>query len=78
VTGNGTVGFRPEAARLGESGVRAVVRGCRFLGSKAELEVGADEGSTSLKLWAPAPIAPGTEIHFQVAPDDLMRFPAAG
>jgi ABC-type Fe3+/spermidine/putrescine transport system ATPase subunit len=75
---NGTVGFRPESARLSASGSRAVVRGCRFLGSKTEIEVTTENGESPLKLWSTAPVAPGNAIHFHVSPGDLIRFPAGG
>jgi iron(III) transport system ATP-binding protein len=73
---DGTVGFRPEAARLGESGIRAVVRASRFLGSKTELEVTGEDGALPIKLWSSTPISPGTVIHFQIELGDLIRFPA--
>lgn len=76
VNDHGMVGFRPEAVRLGESGARGVVRGCRFLGSKTELEVGDENGAAPLKLWITEPVALDTVIHFQVAPEDLIRFSA--
>jgi ABC-type Fe3+/spermidine/putrescine transport system ATPase subunit len=78
IVDTGTVGFRPETARLGGAGARGTVRGCRFLGSKTELEVTTEnsENTPPLKLWTVEPVEPGTVIHFQVEPVDLIRFPS--
>jgi ABC-type Fe3+/spermidine/putrescine transport system ATPase subunit len=71
---DGTVGFRPESARLAESGARAVVRSSRFLGSKTELKVTGDvDGAPPLTLWTTRSVASGTVIYFQVEPSNLVR-----
>jgi iron(III) transport system ATP-binding protein len=75
ISGSELAAFRPESARLGSEGTRAVVQGCRFLGSKAELDVLMD-GATSLKIWTSSPVEPGTAIRFAVPASEIIRLPA--
>jgi ABC-type Fe3+/spermidine/putrescine transport system ATPase subunit len=74
VAGDGLAGFRPEAARMDGTGVTAVVRASRFLGSKAELLVEM-AGGEPLKIWTGTPRPVGDEIRFSVAEADLIRLP---
>ncbi len=75
LSGNGLAGFRPESARMGESGASVVVRHARFLGSRAELLVELP-GAEPLKIWSPASRPVGSELRFSVAPQDWIRLPA--
>jgi len=59
------IGFRPEAARLTDDGVPAVVKRVTYLGSKTELLVEAAAGE-SLKLWTRESVSPGETLHFTV------------
>jgi iron(III) transport system ATP-binding protein len=72
--GGDLAGFRPEAARVGESGAPGTVRRSRFLGSKAELTVEM-AGAEPLKIWTASPRAAGETIRFSVGEDDLIRLP---
>ena len=74
LSGNGEVGFRPEAARLESQGARGFVRSCRFLGSKTELEISATEGGDPLKVWTQAPVATGQSVFVQIPAASLIRF----
>jgi positive regulator of sigma E activity len=71
------IGFRPEAARLGAAGAAGIVRSSRFLGSKAELELGR-EGAELLKIWTRSPVEPGREVWLSVAEEDWIRLPGDG
>jgi iron(III) transport system ATP-binding protein len=75
--GDGVIGFRPEAARLGAEGAAGVVQSSRFLGSKAELGIGR-EGAELLRVWTPTPVEVGREIRFSVAEEDWITFPTRG
>jgi ABC-type Fe3+/spermidine/putrescine transport system ATPase subunit len=68
---DGMIGFRPEAVRPGGTAA-GVVLSSRFLGSKAELEIGR-EGAQTLKVWMPAPVESGSEFRFSVAEEDWIR-----
>jgi ABC-type Fe3+/spermidine/putrescine transport system ATPase subunit len=67
------IGFRPESARLDGDGLAATVQHATYLGSKTELLVTAPTGET-LKLWSPAPAAPGATVHFTVPSEKLIAF----
>jgi len=67
------IAFRPEAARLTDNGVAAVVQRATYLGSKAELVVETGTGET-LKLWTRSLVPPGQTIYFEVAPESLILF----
>jgi iron(III) transport system ATP-binding protein len=64
-------GFRPEAARLADSGLAATVRHATYLGNKVELVV-ETAGGEVVKLWTPRTFSPGETLHFQVAPEALI------
>jgi iron(III) transport system ATP-binding protein len=69
----GAVGFRPEAAVISDEGIEAVVKSCRYLGSKIELEIELADRQR-IKLWTRAKAEPGSAIRFRVAVEDVLKF----
>ena len=69
----GMAAFRPEGAQIGAEGIEAVVRQCRYLGSKSELEVSVADGQ-QIKIWTRSRIARGETLRFRVAREDLLTF----
>jgi ABC-type Fe3+/spermidine/putrescine transport system ATPase subunit len=69
--GAAKIGFRPEAVRLGESGVAAVVKEVVFLGSKTESKVEMT-GGVHVKIWSRERRAPGETVRLSVTPEDFI------
>jgi ABC-type Fe3+/spermidine/putrescine transport system ATPase subunit len=67
----GKVGFRPESVQIVSEGIAATVKRSTYLGSKTELEVETSTGET-LKLWTREAIPAGDQVHFQVAPGNVI------
>jgi iron(III) transport system ATP-binding protein len=68
---NRKLGFRPEAVKLTENGIEAVVRRALYLGHKTELLVETPAGER-LKMWTQQSLSPGATLHFQVPPENLI------
>jgi ABC-type sugar transport system ATPase subunit len=71
----GKVGFRPEHVTASENGIPAEVTHSSYLGSKNEVSL-KTAGGTAIKAWLNSYHEVGDQIHFTVAPQYLLNFPA--